>query len=60
MNREKETAGAIAFGEFLDKKLEQEYFNHEIGSSLKYIQLIIITAGLLFFLFVIPDYFTVE
>lgn len=60
MNREKETAGAIAFGEFLDKKLEQEYFNHEIGSSLKYIQLIIITAGLLFFLFVIPDYFTVQ
>ncbi len=60
MNREKETAGLIVCGEFQDRKLEQEFFNVEIGSSLKYVRTILIMAGTLFLLFLIPDYFMIE
>jgi two-component system cell cycle response regulator len=57
MSLGKDTAESILFGEFRNRTLEQKYLNHEIGSSLKYVKLIIIMTGILFFLFFIPDYF---
>ncbi len=57
---EKDTPGEILFGEFKNRELEQKYFHHEIGSSLKYMRFILIMMGALFFLFFIPDYCITE
>lgn len=47
-------------GEFKDKELENEFFNHEIISALKYIKPILLALGFLHFLFIVPDYFLIK
>lgn len=42
---------------FTDKQLEFNFLEHEQKSSLKYLRPVMLVLGILFFLFVIPDYF---
>lgn len=48
------------YGEFTDKALEIDFFNYEIGRVIKYIKLITLILGILFMLFIIPDYFLIK
>ncbi len=48
------------FGEFVNKTLEKEYFDFEIKKSMKYIRPILLLLGVLYFLFIIPDYFLIR
>ncbi len=38
-----------------DKQSEEEYLNHEISSTIKYIRPAILVLGFIFFLFILPD-----
>lgn len=42
---------------FADKKLEEEFLEHERENTLKYMRPVVLIFGILFFLFIIPDYF---
>ncbi|EQB20849.1 diguanylate cyclase with GAF sensor [Dehalobacter sp. UNSWDHB] len=48
------------FGEFKDKKLEKEYEESELIVLFKYLRPIVLLLGILYFLFVIPDFFFVK
>ena len=45
------------FATFTDKKLEKEFLEYERDNSLKYMRPVALIFGILFFLFIIPDYF---
>lgn len=45
------------FATFTDNQLELDFLEHERKSSLKYLRPGLLVLGVLFFLFVIPDYF---
>jgi diguanylate cyclase (GGDEF)-like protein len=47
------------FASFVDSQVEKEFLEHERESALKYLRPGILVLGILFFLFVIPDYFLV-
>lgn len=47
-------------GEFNSKKIEEEYFEYEVNSAIKYIRLLVLVMGILYFLFIIPDYFVAK
>ncbi len=56
-----ETEGRISIlGEFADKTLEKEFFNHYMGKAIKYIKPISLVLGILYLLFIIPDYFNIK
>jgi len=48
--------GISPIGEFVDKNLEKEFFNADISNALKYIKPLMLAFGILYFLFIIPDY----
>ncbi len=48
------------YGEFTDKALEKDFFDYEIGRSVKYVRPIVLILGILFMLFIIPDYFLIQ
>ncbi|MEN6315973.1 MAG: GGDEF domain-containing protein [Clostridiaceae bacterium] len=52
--------GISYYGDFTDKVLEKDFFNHEISKAIKHIRPIILALGLLFMLFIIPDYFLIK
>ncbi len=59
--KKKENDKKILFlGEFSDKELEKEYLNERIRYTLNYINPLILLLGVLYFLFIIPDYFFVK
>ncbi|NLN07675.1 MAG: GGDEF domain-containing protein [Firmicutes bacterium] len=43
------------WAEFKDPQLEEEYYNTEVKSALSYFIAIVMTLGVLYFLFIIPD-----
>jgi two-component system, cell cycle response regulator len=45
------------FATFTDKQMELDFLEHERKSSLKYLRPVMLALGILFFMFVIPDYF---
>jgi len=45
------------FASFVDIQLEKEFLEHERESALKYLRPGVLALGILFFLFIIPDYF---
>jgi len=47
-------------GEFADKALEREYGEYEFKNAVRYIKYILIFSGLLYFLFIIPDFFLIK
>ncbi|WHH57148.1 GGDEF domain-containing protein [Petroclostridium sp. X23] len=61
MESEKEKDRIITYlAEFTDSNLEREYMNQEIEKAVKYIKPIVLTLGILYFLFLIPDYFLIK
>ena len=47
-------------GEFIDKDLEKEYFDLVITKTIKYIRPLMLAFGILYFLFIIPDYYLIK
>lgn len=47
-------------GEFVDKDLEKEFCRAELKKSLNYIKSMALLLGIMFFLFIIPDYFLIK
>lgn len=43
------------WAEFKDPEMEEEYFNYEVKSTISYFLAIVLTLGVLYFLFIIPD-----
>jgi two-component system cell cycle response regulator len=57
--------GLVKYGisykcEFKDKKLETEFFNSDLAKSVYYTKPITFSLGILFMLFIIPDYFLIH
>ncbi|HOL16989.1 MAG TPA: GGDEF domain-containing protein [Bacillota bacterium] len=50
-------AFSLILAEFKDKRLEEDYFRHEMSGLVNYIRTAALILGILFFLFIIPDYF---
>lgn len=48
------------FGEFKDHDLERKYSSNEIKTSSKFIRPISLILGMVYFLFIIPDYFLIS
>ena len=48
------------FGEFKDRELEKEFINHYLGHNTKYMRPIILALGLVYWLFIIPDFFIIK
>ncbi|HEX3029958.1 MAG TPA: diguanylate cyclase, partial [Clostridia bacterium] len=48
------------FCEFEDKETEKEYFSNAIAGTIKYMRPAVLLLGLLYMLFIIPDYFLVK
>ncbi|MHC1720909.1 MAG: GGDEF domain-containing protein [Clostridiaceae bacterium] len=49
-----------AFGEFKDRELEKEFINHYLRQNTKYMRPIILALGLIYWFFIIPDYFIIK
>jgi len=49
-----------AFGEFKDRELEKEFIKQYLGHNTKYMRPIILALGLLYWLFIIPDFFIIK
>lgn len=47
-------------GEFMDRKLENEFLKEEVFNAKKHIRLIILLLGILYFMFIIPDCFIIK
>lgn len=61
MNKEKNNnSSPIYLGEFRDKALEKEFYNTDITRNLKYVKFTIFIAGIVYFLFIIPEYFLIK
>ena len=48
------------FAEFKDKNTEEKYFNSEREPFIKRTKMFLVIAGVLYFLFIIPDYFLIH
>ena len=46
--------------EFKDNNAEEKYFNSDRESFIKHIKMFLVVAGVLYFLFIIPDYFLIR
>jgi diguanylate cyclase (GGDEF)-like protein len=51
---------AIRFGEFCDRELEKEFYHAEILKNLNYLKFTILLASIVYFLFIIPEYFLIR
>lgn len=61
MDKEKNSSSSpIHLGEFRDKALEREFYNAEIAKNLNYVKFTILVAGIVYFLFIIPEYFLIK
>jgi len=47
-------------GEFIDNRLEREYFNYEISNAIRFIKPIMLAMAILYLLFIIPDYYLIK
>lgn len=48
------------YGEFIDRNLEKEFLDIEMKKVIKFIKPFVLLLGILFFLFIIPDYFFIK
>lgn len=46
--------------EFKEKKTEEDYYESERESFIKHMKMFLVIAGILYFLFIIPDYFLIH
>lgn len=56
MDSFKETYKLSITGEFADKNLEHEFFRDYMAKNIKYVRTITLALGILYMLFIIPDY----
>ncbi len=47
-------------GEFIDHRLEREYFNYEVSNALRFIKPIMLVIPVLYLFFIIPDYYFIK
>jgi len=59
-DKDKITLIRFFLGEFADKSLEEEYGEYEFNNAIKYIKPVLLFSGLLYFLFIIPDFFLIK
>lgn len=61
MDKEKNSLSTpIHLGEFRDKALEKAFYNAEIAKNINYVKFTILVAGIVYFLFIIPEYFLIK
>ncbi|MBA1336842.1 MAG: hypothetical protein HPY66_3278 [Firmicutes bacterium] len=60
INEVKPAVELTALGEFADRELEKEYRAHDIAGLTEAIKLISLGLGVLYFLFIIPDFFLIR
>ena len=60
MIEEDRNIGISPIGEFVDKNLEKEFFNADFSNAIKYIRPLMLAFGILYFLFIIPDYLLIN
>lgn len=56
MDLNKEAFRISWIGEFVDRNLEQEFFDDHMAQNLKYIRPTVLVFGILYMLFIVPDY----
>ena len=47
-------------GEFTDKELEKHFFSSQVLGGLKYLEHIFLSIGIIFLLFIIPDFIIIK
>jgi hypothetical protein len=47
-------------GEFTDRNFESEFINNYLGRTIRFIRRIMLALGILYLLFIIPDYFLIK
>ena len=57
MEQDNNNSTLIRFGEFRTEALEKEFYNAEIAKHLNYVKFTILLVGLVYFLFILPEYF---
>jgi len=60
MNQNQNKRTLIHFGEFREEVLEKEFYNTEISKNLNYVKFTIMIVGLVYFIFIIPEYFILK
>lgn len=56
-----ENESSISYmAEFKDRDIEKKYIDYDIKNSIEYIKQIILILGILYFVFIIPDYFFIK
>lgn len=60
MDTDKKAYKITILGEFSSRDLEKEFFNYAMKRSIKYIRPIVLLLGILYMLFIIPDYFNMK
>lgn len=59
-SKKNNTGTPIFWGEFRDRALEKEFYNAEIARNLNYVTFTILVVALVYFLFIIPEYFLIN
>lgn len=57
---EKNGIVSVLRGEFLDRETEKDYVNHDVGNAKKYLNPLVLFLGVLYFLFIIPDFIILD
>ncbi len=52
--------GVSLWGEFLDTDLEKKFFDKYLSQTIKYMRPVVLMLGILYMLFIIPDYYLIE
>jgi len=52
-------SGPLQWGQFRDKTLEKEFYNAEIARNINYVLFTILIAAIVYFSFIIPEYFLI-
>ncbi|MBC3796607.1 GGDEF domain-containing protein [Acetobacterium tundrae] len=60
MDQNKNKNVPIHLGEFREEALEKEFYNAEIAKNLKEVKFTIFVVGMIYFLFIIPEYFILK
>jgi two-component system, cell cycle response regulator len=60
MKLDKKEHSISKFCEFTDKNLEKEFFEFDMGQAIRYIRPVGMVLGILYMLFIIPDYFLIK
>ena len=60
MDKEKNShSSSIHLAEFRDKALEKEFYNADVIRNFKYVKFTILIAAIVYFLFIIPEYYLI-